>query len=221
MAKPTTAELFAKYEKMRAESDKLAGHTTGFGVLSPAPLRKRQEHAAEMKAVREALLASFTKEKAPAAEPDDAALVLQEAREALETFGGENTLMQIFEPDEEWVKFRFIAKDYRRAGRALKRIDDYLADTTAPAEQAFCNKCGWSGPADEAHSHKRHDGSVCPYMASIRRQPKTGGELSRELLAAALHYIWLQERQPSARTLYDTIRIHLYGGLHGEKTDVE
>ena len=47
-----------------------------------------------------------------------------------------------------------------------------LSPTEAQTEaKAFCNKCGWMGPASEARVHKRKDGFVCPYEASITTKP--------------------------------------------------
>jgi len=33
-----------------------------------------------------------------------------------------------FHDDEEWAKFRFLVKDYRRAGKALTAAKAYLGD---------------------------------------------------------------------------------------------
>lgn len=50
--------------------------------------------------------------------------LLREARDALEPFGNPDILMQIAEDDdEEWAKFRLLVSDYRRAGRALARLN--------------------------------------------------------------------------------------------------
>lgn len=73
------------------------------------------------------MIASEIRERFAALSDRD--VVLEEARAALEPFGNPDLLMQIADDDdEEWAKFRLLCSDYRRAGRALTRIDAALKE---------------------------------------------------------------------------------------------